>query len=60
VWAITVVYTAANAHPVVGRLDLLNIEASDVISREDAEGLRRNTIVTLSAGVELATLVGRV
>jgi len=58
--AIAVVDTAADAHPVVGGLDLLNVESSDVVSREDTEGLRRDTIVTLSAGVELATLIRRV
>jgi hypothetical protein len=57
VWAIAVVDTAADAHPVVCRLDLLNVESSDVVSREDTERLRRDTIVTLSAGVKLAALV---
>lgn len=55
--AVRVVDAAADAETVLGGLDLLHVESTDVVSREDAERLRRYTIVSLPAGVELTALV---
>lgn len=58
--AIDVVQAAAEAEPVLGWLDLLHVETTDVVSGENAERIGRNTIVALSTGIELATFVGRI
>jgi hypothetical protein len=55
--AIVVVGAAADAKPILGWLELLYIETTDVISGEDAERIGRNTIIARSAGIELATFV---
>lgn len=38
-------HAATDAHPVLGGLDLLNVEATNVVSREDTERVDRNAVI---------------
>jgi len=58
--AIRVDSAAADAHPVLGGLNLLNVEAAHVVPRQNAERVCWDTVAALSAGIELAALVGGV
>jgi len=58
--AIGVIDTAADAEPVLGWLDQLHVKAAPVVAGQDAEGLRRNAIIALSAGIKLAASILRV